>query len=158
MLSQDVIGRRWGGRRLGGVAAFRVAAAVAVVVPLLLSLLARDVSLARTVGLAFAVTASTFAPLLLLGIWWRGLTAAGAVAGLLVGGLGSGAAVAWTLGSSTSTGWASVLLGQPAAWSVPAGITTMVVVSRLTRASVPAHAGRFMVRLHTPEAVELKRG
>jgi cation/acetate symporter len=34
----------------------------------------------------------------------------------------------------------------------------MVLVSRLTRASVPAHAGRFMVRLHTPEAVELERG
>ena len=158
VLSQDVTGRRWGTRRLGGVAAFRVAAAFAVVVPLLLSLLARDVSLARTVGLAFAVTASTFAPLLLLGIWWRGLTAAGAVAGLLVGGLGSGAAVAWTLASSAPTGWTAVLLGQPAAWSVPAGLATMVVVSRLTRASVPAHAGRFMVRLHTPEAVELKRG
>ena len=31
----------------------------------------------------------------------------------------------------------------------------MVVVSRLTKGFVPAHAGRFMVRLHTPEAVEL---
>ena len=48
-------------------------------------------------GLAFAVAASTFCPLLVLGIWWRGLTAAGAVAGLLVGGAGSVAAVAWTL-------------------------------------------------------------
>jgi cation/acetate symporter len=158
VLSQDVIGRRWGGVRLGGVAAFRVAAAVAVVVPLLLSLTAQDVAVARTVGLAFAVTASTFAPLLILGIWWRGLTPAGAVAGLLVGGLGSGAAVAWTLSTSASSGWSAALLGQPAAWAVPASLATMVVVSRLTRASVPAHAGRFMVRLHTPEAVELERG
>ena len=38
------------------------------------------------VGLAFAVAASTFCPLLVLGIWWRGLTAVGALAGLLVGG------------------------------------------------------------------------
>ena len=97
VLSQDVTGRRWGPHRLGGVAAFRVAAAIAVVVPLLLSLPAQDVAVARTVGLAFAVTASTFAPLLMLGIWWRGLTPVGAVAGLLVGGLGSGFAVAWTL-------------------------------------------------------------
>ena len=140
------------------MAAFRVAAAIAVVVPLLMSLPAQDVAVARTVGLAFAVTASTFAPLLMLGIWWRGLTPTGAVAGLLVGGLGSGAAVAWTLATSSSTGWTAALLGQPAAWSVPATLTTMVVVSRLTRASVPAHAGRFMVRLHTPEAVELERG
>jgi cation/acetate symporter len=158
VLSQDVTGRRWGSRRLGGVAAFRVAAVIAVVVPFLMSLSAEDVAVARTVGLAFAVTASTFAPLLILGIWWRGLTPVGAVAGLLVGGLGSGAAVAWTLAASPSAGWASALLGQPAAWSVPASLATMVVVSRITRASVPAHAGRFMVRLHTPEAVELERG
>ncbi|QBX55110.1 cation acetate symporter [Nocardioides seonyuensis] len=157
VLSQDVTGRRWGEHRLGGVAAFRVAAAVAVVVPLLLSLAANDVSLARTVGFAFAVTASTFAPLLMLGIWWRRLTPAGAVAGLLVGGIGSGAAVGWTLATDRTTGWADTLLGQPAAWSVPAALATMVVVSLLTRGSVPAHAGRFMVRLHTPEAVELKR-
>ncbi|CAA9322805.1 MAG: Putative transmembrane transport protein [uncultured Nocardioidaceae bacterium] len=158
VLSQDVTGRRWGGRRLGGVAAFRVAAAIAVVVPLLLSLSAQDVGVAQTVGLAFAVTASTFAPLLVLGIWWRGLTPAGAVAGLLVGGVGSGTAVAWTLATDDTSGWSGALLGQPAAWSVPAAVVTMVVVSRLTRASVPAHAGRFMVRLHTPEAVELERG
>ena len=31
------------------------------------------------VGLAFAVAASTLCPLLVLGIWWRGLTAAGAM-------------------------------------------------------------------------------
>jgi cation/acetate symporter len=65
--------------------------------------------------------------------------------------------VAWTLATSPSPGWASAMLGQPAAWSVPASFLTMVVVSRLTRDSVPAHAGRFMVRLHTPEAVELQR-
>ncbi len=157
VLSQDVTGRRWGSYRLGGVASFRVAAAIAVVVPLLMSLPAQDVAVARTVGLAFAVTASTFAPLLMLGIWWRGLTPAGAVAGLLVGGLGSGTAVAWTLATSSSSGWAAALLGQPAAWSVPASLATMVVVSKLTAASVPAHAGRFMVRLHTPEAVDLQR-
>ena len=47
---------------------------------------------------------------------------------------------------------------QPAAWSVPAALLTMVLVSRLTRDRVPAHADRFMVRLHTPEALVLDRG
>ena len=75
-----------------------------------------------------------------------------------MGGLGSGVGVVWTLGSSATTGWTAVLLGQPAAWSVPAAVLTMVVVSWLTRSTVPPHAGRFMVRLHTPEAVELERG
>lgn len=153
VLSQDVASRR-----LSGITAFRVAGVAAVVVPCAVAIAAPDVGVARTVGLAFAVAASTFCPLLLLGIWWRGLTAAGAVAGLLVGGIGSGCAVGWTLLTSATTGWAAVLLGQPAAWSVPAALATMVVVSRATRSRIPAHAGRFMVRLHTPEAVDLQRG
>ena len=157
VLSQDVTGRRWGTRRLGGVAAFRVAAAIAVVVPLLLSLPAQDVAVARTVGLAFAVTASTFAPLLMLGDLVAradarrcGGRAAGRRARV-------GRRRRLDARRVPSAGWAAALLGQPAAWSVPASFLTMVVVSRLTRASVPAHAGRFMVRLHTPEAVELQR-
>ena len=158
VISQDVTGRRWGSGRLGGITAFRVAAAAAVVVPCALALSAPDVGVARTVGLAFAVAASTFCPLLLLGIWWRGLTAPGAVAGLVVGGLGSGTAVGWTLVTDQTTGWGAVLLGQPAAWSVPAALLAMIVVSLLTRDRVPVHASRFMVRLHTPEALVLDRG
>ena len=34
---------------------------------------------------AFAVAASTFCPLLVLGIWWRRLTARGALVGMAVG-------------------------------------------------------------------------
>lgn len=152
VLSQDVASRR-----LSGITAFRVAGVAAVVVPCAVAIAAPDVGVARTVGLAFAVAASTFCPLLLLGIWWRGLTAAGAVAGLLVGGIGSGCAVGWTLLTNATTGWTAVLLGQPAAWSVPAALAAMVVVSRATRSRIPPHAGRFMVRLHTPEAVDLQR-
>ena len=46
-----------------------------------LALLAGTLPLTQVVGLAFAVAASTFCPLLVLGIWWRGLTATGATAG-----------------------------------------------------------------------------
>ena len=81
VISQDVMSKR-----LEGVTAFRLSAVVAVVVPFLLSFLARDVAVATVVGLAFAMAAATFCPLLVLGIWWRGLTDAGALAGLLVGG------------------------------------------------------------------------
>jgi Na+(H+)/acetate symporter ActP len=157
VLSQDVTGR-WGDRRLRGVTAFRLGAVLAVVVPCAAALAAPDVSLARTVGLAFAVAASTFCPLLLLGIWWRGLTDVGAIAGLVVGGLGSGIAVGYTFLPPADDAWVDALLAQPAAWSVTLAVTTMLVVSRLTRQRVPAHAGRFMVRLHTPEQVELDRG
>jgi Na+(H+)/acetate symporter ActP len=158
VLSQDLTGRAYGGRRLRGVTAFRLGAVVAVLVPCLAALTGPDLGVARAVGLAFAVAASTFCPLLLLGIWWRGLTDAGAIAGLLTGGLGSWTAVVWAMTSQSTSGWASVLLEQPAAWSVPVAFATMVVVSLLTRSRIPPHTGRFMVRLHTPEALELDRG
>ncbi|WP_212721934.1 sodium/solute symporter [Nocardioides dongxiaopingii] len=155
VLTQDVTSKR-----LPDLTAFRVATAVAVVVPLTAALLLPDFGVARAVGLAFAVAASTFCPLLVLGIWWRGLTAAGAVAGLLVGGAGSVAAVGWTLADGSSgwgDGWVDVVVGQPAAWSVPLALAAMVLVSLATAASAPAHALRFMVRLHTPETVDLDR-
>ncbi|WP_122816131.1 cation acetate symporter [Nocardioides pantholopis] len=158
VLSQDVTGRAYGERRLGGVAAFRLGTVVAVLVPALTALAAPNLGVARAVGLAFAVAASTFCPLLLLGIWWRRLTDAGAVAGLVAGGLGSGSAVVHALAGGPASGWGGVLLAQPAAWSVPLALATMVVVSLLTPDRVPAHTRRLMVRLHTPETVQLDRG
>ena len=156
VLTQDLTGRRF-----PEVTAFRVATVIAVAVPLAATLALPDIGVARTVGLAFAVAASTFCPLLVLGIWWRGLTDVGAVVGLLVGGAGSIAAATWTLGHSRGgageRSWVDVLLTQPAAWSVPLAFASMVLASRLTSGRVPSHTRRFMVRLHTPEAVELDR-
>ena len=157
VLSQDVTTRGVAGRRLSGVAAFRAGAVVAVLVPMAVALSLPHVSVALAVGLAFAVAASTFCPLLVLGIWWRGLTAAGALAGLVVGGVGSGAAVVWTIAPTAPRGWADTVLAQPAAWSVPLAFAVMVLVSRATSATVPAHTGRFLVRLHTPETLGLDR-
>ncbi len=158
VLSQDVTGRPWAGRRLAGVAAFRLGAVVAVTVPCVVALAAPNLGVARAVGLAFAMAASTFCPLLLLGIWWRRLTPAGAIAGLLAGGLGSAVAIAWTLATPRPSGWADALMGQPAAWTFPLALTAMIVVSLLTAQRIPAHAGRFLVRLHTPETLDLDRG
>ena len=158
VLTQDITSRPWSGRRLDGITAFRVGAALAVLVPLFVAIALPHVGVARAVGLAFAVAASTFCPLLVLGIWWRGLTDAGAVAGLLAGGLGSGAAVVWVLADGSAGGRAALLLSQPAAWSVPLAFVVMIGVSLLTASRVPAHTRRFMVRLHTPEAVQVDRG
>ncbi|MEP6665482.1 MAG: cation acetate symporter [Nocardioidaceae bacterium] len=157
VLSQDLISRR-GALRLPGVAAFRVAGCVAVAVPLLLALVGADVPVANAVGLAFAVAASTFCPLLVLGIWWRGRTARGASAGLAVGGLLSGFTVISTIATDLGQGWVDTLLAQPAAWSVPAAFATMIVVSRATHHRVPAGLSRIMVRLHAPEQIDVDRG
>ena len=96
------------------------------------------------VGWAFAIAASSFCPLLVLGIWWRGLTAAGAGAGIAVGGGLASAAILVTMIGQPGPGWAEALLGQPAAWTVPAAFLTMVVVSRLTaRACRPRSGPRW---------------
>ncbi|GAA4122215.1 hypothetical protein GCM10022215_27860 [Nocardioides fonticola] len=165
VLSQDLVGRDRERGRLDGVLAFRLSAIVAVGVPCLTALAGADVGVARTVGLAFAVAASTFCPLLLLGIWWPRLTDVGALAGLVVGGLGSAGAAGLTLATDLGDrlddawgGWARLLLEQPAAWSVPLAMATMVGISRATPRRVPRHTTRFLVRLHAPEAVELDRG
>lgn len=152
VVSQEAVSRR-----LAGVAAFRVSAVIAVAIPLALAFAVRDVAVATVVGLAFAFAAATFAPLLLLGIWWRGLTAAGALAGMLVGGVTTGAAVVDNLLADRESGWLAALIAQPAAWAVPLSLVAMVTVSRFTKAPPPARVQRFLVRLHTPEDVKLNR-
>jgi Na+(H+)/acetate symporter ActP len=150
VLVQDVLG--------GSVRDFRRAAVLAAVVPLLFALAASRLPVGVVVGLAFAVAASTFCPLLVLGIWWRGLTAAGAAAGLVVGGTLSAAAVLTTVTGLADGGWPAALLAQPAAWTVPVSFAVMVGVSIATRRRVPADVGRTMLRLHAPEALGLSRG
>jgi Na+(H+)/acetate symporter ActP len=151
-----VIGQDLLGRRFGGVAAFRIAAAVGALATLALTLLSTGLALAHTVELAFAVAASTFCPMLLLGIWWPRLTAAGAIAGMSVGGALSTAAVVVGLSGHSYGGLGGAVLTQPALVTVPLAFATMVGVSLGT--SRPLHVARIMVRLHTPESVVVDRG
>ncbi len=151
VLGQDVLGQRF-----GGIAAFRIAAGIAAVTTLAITLLARGLAVAHTVELAFAVAASTFCPMLLLGIWWPRLSAAGAIEGMGVGGLLSTAAVVVGLSGHSWPGPGGAVLSQPALVTVPLAFASMVVVSLLS--APPAHVARTMVRLHTPEDVAVDRG
>ncbi|QES51115.1 cation acetate symporter [Streptomyces venezuelae] len=146
VLHQDVLPSR-------GVGMFRLAVPVAMAVPLAGSFAARAVPVADAVGLAFAVSASSFCPLLVLGIWWRGLTPPGAVAGLLTGGGAALSAVLTTRAGLAPAGWVHTLLAWPAVWSVPLGFLTMVVVSLATRGRIPRNAAATVARLHLPEDV-----
>jgi Na+(H+)/acetate symporter ActP len=150
VLSQDVLR----GTARASARGFRTGAVIAVAVPAPLSLLASRVSLADTVGLAFAVAAATFCPLLVLGIWWRRLTVTGALAGLIVGAMLAGGAVAVTM-LAAPAGLAGVLLAQPAAWAVPVSFAVTAVVSLATPKSTPADVRWVMVRLHAPEGLDL---
>jgi cation/acetate symporter len=116
-----------------------------------LSLPSEHLGLAAVVGLAFAVAAATFCPLLVLGVWWRRLTDVGAIAGLLAGGALATAAVLVTIIAGVAGGWSGALLEQPAAWAVPLTFAVMISVSLATRRRVPPDVGRVMVRLHAPE-------
>jgi len=135
----------------GGVRDFRLAALLAGVVPVLLTLALVRLDVSQTVGLAFAVAASTFCPLLVLGIWWRGLTAAGAAAGLVVGGVLAVTAVVVSALEAQQQGWLGSLVSQPAAVSVPAAFAVMVGVSLVTSDRIPGDVGRRLLRMHAPE-------
>ncbi|MGQ0716549.1 MAG: sodium/solute symporter [Pseudonocardiales bacterium] len=146
VLSSDVLPSR--------LRSFKVATLAAWSVPLAFALAVSSLDLAQGVGLAFAVAASSFCPLLVLGIWWRGLTDAGAAAGLVVGGGLAFLAVLPAAADVLPTEWQQVL-AQPAVFTVPLAFLTMVVVSRRTRDRVPTDVTRILLRLHAPDRLGL---
>ena len=148
VISTDVLGR-------GSVRGFRLATVIAGGVPAVLALNVSGLDVSQVVGLAFAVAASSFCPLLVLGIWWRGLTDLGAAAGVLVGGGAAVGAVLVTVLGPPLNGWPATLTTQPAAWTVPLAFTVMVAVSIATRRRLPADVGTTMLRLHAPETLRL---
>jgi Na+(H+)/acetate symporter ActP len=149
VLTQHVLPSR--GRTLSSVNRFRWVTLLATGVPTLAQVLLGGLPVADSVGMAFALSAAAFCPLLTLGIWWRGLTPQGAAAGLAVGGGSALAAVVATIVGGVSGGWWATLLASPALWSVPLSFLVMVLVSLATRRSVPAGTAAMMRRLHTPE-------
>ncbi|RCW47288.1 sodium:solute symporter family protein [Halopolyspora algeriensis] len=143
VLSDDVLpGRTWDVRLIS-------LGAAAIPAALALSAMGRDI--AQSVGLAFAMAASTFFPLLVLGVWWRRLTAAGAAAGLLTGGSLVLAAVVLGMFVADTQSWWATVLQQPAAITVPIAFLVTFVVSRATRHRVPPGTARVMLRMHAPD-------
>jgi Predicted symporter len=124
-----------------------IVAAVGIV---LLALPAASVDVGVLVTSAFAVAASTFCPLLVLGIWWPRLTAPGAIVGMLVGLISSAGVIAIDLFLGSPPGLTAILLGQPALWTVPLAFAAMMLVS--LRGRPPAWAGAAMLRLHLDES------
>jgi Na+(H+)/acetate symporter ActP len=140
-----------------GVRGFRIGTVLAIIAPYLFSVIAADLSIADAVGLAFAVAASSFCPLLLLGIWWRGLTDVGAAAGLIVGGGLATAAVLITISTHPHSGWLGALLAEPAALTVPIAFAVMIAGSMATRVRITPRINAVMVMMHAPESLQLPR-
>ena len=141
----------------GRVRDFKLAAVIAGLAALGLAVWLQPTGLSITVAMSFALAASTFCPLLLLGIWWQRLTWKGAVAGMLVGGglvvLALVVNIVHNL-TGTSAQWYTL---QPALFTVPAAFLTTILVSKATRADVPADVGAVMLRMHAPDAFGLGR-
>ncbi len=121
------------------IIASRLATLAIGVLAIVLGLVFRGQNVAYTVGLAFAVAASANFPVLVLCIYWRGLTTAGALTGGFTG-LAS-ATVLTVLGPGV---WVKVLghataifpYDPPAIVTVPLAFVVTVAVSLMTRDAV----------------------
>ena len=69
------------------------------------------------------------------------------VIGALSSGLAALLAVTGWVDDDALRGWPATLIGYPAAVTVPLAFATMVVISRLTRQSVPADVARIFARM-----------
>jgi len=121
----------------------RIATVVLGIVAIVLGVLFKGQNVAFMVGLAFAVAASGNFPALVLSIFWRGFTTAGAVAAILTGTVASLVLIAVSptimvdiLGHEA----APFPLKNPAIITIPLGFVAGVVVS-LLRPETAAAAG-----------------
>ena len=122
--------------------------------PLAVALFSDATALAGSIGAVFAFTASTLCPLLLLGIWWRGLTDVGAIAGMIAGAVlcgGASLAAPWAAAAGIGPGLLTDLLNQPAIVTVPLAFAVMILGSLLSADRVPRATSSILARLHTPE-------
>lgn len=139
----------------GTVNGFRMATVIAVFVPTVLALFAETAGLAGAVGAVFAFTASTIAPVLLLGIWWPSLTSKGAMSAMITGTVTCLVPLALSV---LDVGWSKDVvntLSQPAIWSVPLAFAAAILVSRFGggRKLSAERVDAVMRRLHVPENV-----
>ncbi|MGN1402674.1 MAG: cation acetate symporter [Bacillus sp. (in: firmicutes)] len=111
-----------------------------------LGLLVKEASIGHLVALAFTVAASTFTPIFILGIWWRGMTEKGAIAGLLIG-----LSVSMYMIFLPGTLPEFLQFKIPGIITVPVGFLSVYIVSKLDR-KVPADVNEFMQKVHSKEA------
>jgi Na+(H+)/acetate symporter ActP len=141
----------------GRIRDFRSTPLIVSFLPVTLAIVLRPRDLSLTVGMSFALAASTFCPLLVLGIWWRKLSWPGALAGMSVGGGLVLASLTVDVVSGYTGGWAPWFTNQPALITVPVAFLTTYVVSKATPYGVPEDINKVMLRLHAPDPLGFMR-
>jgi cation/acetate symporter len=110
----------------------RIAGIVLTVVAVGLSVVLKEENVAQLVGLTFGIAASTFAPVLLMTVWWTRYTKQGVIWTFIVG-----LAVSLLFTAAKYMGVETVLglpvLVNPALYGVPAAFATGIIVSLLTK-------------------------
>lgn len=103
--------------------------------------------IATMVTWAFALAGSAITPTLLASIWWRGITARGAIAGIAVGGSTAvlGLVVGLSTGADPADGIGAVLLA-PTLVAAPLSVLALGLVSRLD--PTPTDPTQAWVRMH----------
>jgi Na+(H+)/acetate symporter ActP len=135
----------------GRVRDFRWATVMAAVIPLILALTLPQTDISLSVGLSFALAASTFCPVLVIGIWWRKLTWVGAAAGMIIGGGLVLVALVLNIISRYTGSWAPWPVIQPALITVPVAFAAVFLGSLATQSRVPDDVSRILLRLHAPD-------
>lgn len=137
----------------GTVRGFRVGAILAMVIPIVATFVTTGLALAGAVAMVFTFTASSLAPVVLLAIWWRGLTVIGAVSGMVTGGAMSLAALlAGHL--LDDAGMTMAVLQYPALWIIPLVLVITMLVSALGSQRPPENTDEVLARLHLPESLK----
>jgi cation/acetate symporter len=131
---------------------FRVATLAVTVVAALLGIAFKGINISFLVSLAFSVAASANFPVLLLSLYWRGLTRRGALLGGAVGLIGStGMLIAGPAIWVDVLGYARPLFGSnyPTLIALPLALFTAWAVSRLDARRRDAQAERLFDELAT---------
>lgn len=149
VISTGVLPERLRKQQLGAVLVAAAALAMALAAP--------RIDLAHTLSHAFALAASTFCPVLVLGIWWRGLKAKGAAAAMVIGAGLVLTAIGLEVAALQRGEEAPVLIQHPALVSVPVAFFVAIAVSKMSRRRVPADVDDLMLRMHAPDPLGFLR-
>ena len=112
--------------------------------------------IAMMVTWAFSVGASAFVPMLLTGIWWKGTTERGAIAGMIVGLVGAIAIIFMNIlqqlkipafaADNGILGFVASLT-FPVLFTFPLGLLTIIIVSKLD-GKLPKNVDEIWMRIH----------
>jgi cation/acetate symporter len=114
------------------LAVARISGIVLTVVAVLMAIWLKEENVAQLVGMAFGIAASTFAPVLLLTVWWTRFTSQGAIAGFVVG---LGVSLLFTILKFLDVDEFLFLpvLVNPALYGVPAAFIAAIGTSLVTK-------------------------